>query len=404
MKVIRLLFVLLIAGSIVSCKKSEVIYNPVTAPQIQDSLQSMIDKLMKDYKEKYPTSPDGIALKVISKKGAFFVSSGLGDGITDQVHFRAASNTKSFTATAILLLAQRGMLHIDNKISDTIPGTSTTYVPLTEAYQIPFRDQITIRQLLQHKAGVFDLINNAVPDTVSVSVPYKGQYYIDYLKAIDPLHTFTFDELVGVVATCRLFDFPPGEKYSYSNIGYDILGKIIERVSGQSYQQFVMENIVKPMGLSQTTFPYLGTDVQLPPPFVRGYEYDPGEITDATESNLSGNVAEGNIITTPYDLSKFLRNLVRGEGVLKQVTVNSIMLPFPPAFYGCGIYYSLNLGFGHNGSQLGFLSRMVTDPEVDFTAVAFLNCRNRSDGITSFNYQLSYILEEACYRAKLIVQ
>ena len=404
MKIIRLFLVLIIAGSISSCKKSETISETGPDPQIQAALQTMVDTLMKEYKEKYPNSPDGIALKVISRKGSFFVTSGLGIGINDQIHFRAASNTKSFTSTAILLLAQQSRLHVDAKISDTIPGTSMTYVPLTADYQIPFRDQITIRQLLQHKAGVFDIINNPIPDTVSEPVPYKGQDYVSYIKAIDSLHTFTFDGMVGVVATCHLFDFPPGESYHYSNTGYNILGKIIERVSGQSYQQFVMEKIVQPMGLSQTTFPCLGTDITIPPPFVRGYEYRPTGIIDVTESNLSCNVAEGNVITTPYDLSKFLRNLIRGEGVLKQVTVNGIMLPVPPATYGCGLYYSLNLGFGHNGSQLGFLSRMVTDPEVDFTAVTFLNCRNTSDGNTSISYQLSFLMEEACYRAKSIVQ
>lgn len=396
---------LIIAGSITSCKKTESGYQPVTDPQIQGQLQAMVDKLLTDYKVKYPDSPEGIALKVISKNGSFFVSSGLGNGITGQIHFRAASNTKSFTSTAILLLEQQGMLHIDDRISDTIPGTSMTYVPLTADYQIPFRDQITIRQLLQHKAGVFDITNNPIPDTVSVPVPYKGKEYIDYIKATDPSHTFTFDELVGVVATCRLFDFHPGEGSNYTNTGYNILGKIIERVSGVSYQEFVMENIVRPMKLSQTTFPCLGTDQQIPSPFVRGYDYMPAGITDVTEWNFSCNVAEGNIITTPDDLSTFLRNLVRGEGVLKPTTVNETMLPpsFPNS-YGCGITYWVNLGFGHNGSQHGFHSFMATDPEVDFTAVVFLNCLNASDGATAFNYQENFLLKEACYRAKSIVQ
>lgn len=404
MKTTRLFLFLMIAGIITSCEKTETIYAPVTDPQIQGELQTMVDKLLRDYKVKYPNSPEGIALKVISKKGSYFVSSGLGTGVTGQVHFRAASNTKSFTSTAILLLAQQGRLNINAKISDTIPGTSMTYVPLTAAYQIPFRDHITILQLLQHRAGVFDITNNVIPDTVSIPVPYKGQYYPEYIKATEPSHTFTFDEMVGVVATCRLFDFQPGEKYNYTNIGYNILGKIIERVSGVSYQEFVMENIVKPMELSQTTFPVLGTDQQIPVPFVPGYEYLPDGITDATVSNLSCNVAEGNIITTPDDLSKFLRTLLRGEGVLNPVWVNGIMLPIPPATYGCGLYYSLNLGFGHNGAQLGFRSRMVTDPEVDFTAVVFVNCRNMNNGLTSFNYQGNFLLEEACYRAKSIVQ
>ncbi|MFH1161451.1 MAG: hypothetical protein V1733_10965, partial [bacterium] len=89
MKTIRLLLVLMIAGIVTSCTKTESNYLPVTDPQIQGQLQAMVDKLLKDYKLKYPNSPEGIALKVISKKGSFFVSSGLGNGITGQIHFRA---------------------------------------------------------------------------------------------------------------------------------------------------------------------------------------------------------------------------------------------------------------------------------------------------------------------------
>jgi len=404
MKTVRILLVVMITGILASCSKTESDYQAVTDQQIQGQLQAMVDKLLKDYKVKAPASPEGIALKVISKKGDFFVTSGMGTGLTSQVHFRAASNTKSFTSTAILLLAEKGRLSIYSRITDTIPGTTLTYVPMTEDYKVPFREQITILQLMQHKAGVFDITNNPIPDTVSATVPYKGQEYISYVKATDPSHTFTFDELVGVVATCRLFDFHPGESYNYSNTRYNILGKIIERVSGVSYQEFVMENIVKPMGLSQTTFPCLGNDQKIPPPFVRGYDYFPEGVTDVTEWNFSCNVAEGNMISTPDDLSKFLRTIVRGEGVLNPISVNTIMLPSPPATYGCGLFYTLNLGFGHNGTQHGFRSRMVTDPEIDFTAVAFVNCMNASAGAASIDYQYNFLLEEACYRAKSIVQ
>ncbi len=402
MKTTRLFLFLLLAGTIASCTDSYI--QPFTDLRIQDQLQGMVDTLIRDYKVKYPESPEGIALKVITKKGNFFVSSGLGNGITDQVHFRAASNTKVFTSTAILLLDQQGKLYIDARITDTIPGTSITYVPLTADYQIPFRDQITIRQLLMHRAGVFDLTNNNIPDTVSLSVPYKGQNYIDYIKASDPLHTFTFDELVGVVATCRLADFPPGEGWNYTNTGYNILGKIIERVSGMNYQQFMMENILTPMGLSHTSFPFRANEQLLPFPFVRGYDYMPDGLKDVTEWNFSCNVAEGNIITTPDDLSNFIRTLVRGEGVLKPATVNGTMLPSIPNTYGCGVVNWLNLGFGHNGAQHGFRSYMITDPEIDFTVVVFINTLNLIDGMTSFNYQDIYLLKEACYRAKNITQ
>lgn len=399
----------LILVILASCSKNESNYVPGANAEVHQKLQTMLDQTLKDYMAKYPDYPGGMAMKVVTKKGSWFVSSGMGNGITDRIHFRAASNTKTFTSTAILLLAQQWKLNINAKITDLIPGTETTYVPLTPDYQIPFRDSITISQLLHHRAGVFDVSNDMIPDTISVQVPYKGLYYIPYIEEQDPTHTFTFDEMVNVAATCRLFYFAPGASYHYSNTGYSILGKIIERVSGQSYQQFVMEHIVQPMGLTNTTFPYLGTELQIPTPFARGYVYMVDTLVETTESNISANVAEGNMITTPEDLSKFLRHLIQGTGVLSPYWVNNVMLA-PPAgstpgsWYGCGINHALNLGYGHNGAHEGYLSRMVTDPEVDYTAVVFTNAWNMTNGMASIADQLYFLLDESCYRAKVIVQ
>jgi D-alanyl-D-alanine carboxypeptidase len=409
MKINNLLLMLMVLLITTSCSKNESDFEPNANAEVQQSLQTMLDQILTDYKAKYPDYPGGMALKVVAKKGSFFVSSGMDAGITEKIHFRAASNTKTFTSTAILLLAQQGKLNVNAKITDLIPGTQSTYVPLTPDYQIPFRDSITISQLLHHRAGVFDVSNDKIPDTISVQVPYKGLDYIPYIEEQDPTHTFTFDEMVGVAATCRLFYFAPGASYHYSNTGYSILGKIIERVSGQSYQQFVMEHIVQPMGLTNTTFPYLGTELQIPSPFARGYVYMYDTLVETTESNISANVAEGNMITTPEDLSKFLRALIQGNGVLLPYWVNNVMLA-PPAgstpgsWYGCGINHALNLGYGHNGAHEGYLSRMVTDPEVDFTAVVFTNAWNMTNGMASIADQLYFLLDESCYRAKVIVQ
>lgn len=409
MKTITQLMLAMILTAITSCTKTETVYQSAADPQIKGKLQTMINQLLKDYQTKYPGYPGGIALKVISKQGSWFVSTGMEPGVSSSIHFRAASNTKTFTSTAILLLAQQGKLNIDARITDTIPGTQTTYVPLTGNFNIPFQNQITIHQLLQHRAGVFDVSNNNIPDTVSVQVPYKGRNYIEFVEATEPTHTFTFDEMVGVAATCRLFDFQPGEKYHYSNTGYSILGKIVERVTGQSYQQFVMENIVQPMGMGNTTYPYSGNDRLIPAPFAPGYIFLHDSTSEVTISNISANVAEGNMITTPDDLSKFLRTLIQGNGVLKPYWVNQVMLA-PPAgstpggWYGCGINYALNLGYGHNGAHEGYLSRMVTDPQLDYTAVVFTNSWNYSNGITSIIDQLTFLLDEACYRAKVIIQ
>jgi len=370
----------------------------------------MLDQLNTDYKAKYPGFPGGLALKVISKSGEWFVTSGMEPGTTGGIHYRAASVTKTFTATAILLLMQEGKLDLDAKITDTIPGASQTYVPPDGNYNLPFSRQLTIRQLVQNKAGVFDVLNDIIPDTitVSVAVPYKGQNYISYVLATDPNHTFTFDELSGVVSKCRLFYFNPGKGYHYSNTGFSILGKIIERVSGQSYGDYVKDHIFTPMAMVNLILPYRGNDKMLPAPYAKGYLYFPA-VSEFTTQNMSANVAEGNLITTPDELAQFALKLFRGEGVLNSYTVNKVMLqPLNPPdtmeTYTCGVEYMRNLGYGHGGDCPGYITMYACDPASGFTCVALANAWNLSaGGNNGIIEQVKTVVNESLYRALYIV-
>ncbi len=368
-------------------------------------LQTLVNTSLADYKVKYPDFPGGIALEVISKQGTYFVSAGMGT-VTNQVRFRAASNTKTLTATAILLLYQQGKLDINRKLTDTIPGTQEPYLPNTAEYNIPYKSSITILDVLRHRAGIFDVSNDNIPDTVSVPVPYKGQNYIDFMLAQDLTHTFTFDELVGAVSTCRLFYFPPNTAYHYSNTGYSILGKIIERVSQTTYQQYLVENVITPMGMNHSTMPVSGTDQTIPAPFASGYILLTDTLINVTLSNISANVAEGTLITTPDDLGHFLRKLITGNGVLNPHIVNTVMLDClstssaNAGSYGCGIGYTNNLGYGHTGAHAGYLSEMAHDPASGFTVVVFTNCWNEKTQMTSLYDEMTSLLENNCYEAK----
>lgn len=390
-----------------SCEKDDDIV--ISAQNnLQYKLQELVNTELAAYKKKYPDYPGGLAMEVVSKQGTFFVSAGMGTNITGQIHFRAASNTKTFTAAAILLLYQQGKLNINHKITDTIPGANEPYVPNTPEYNIPYKGSITILDLLRHRAGVFDISNDLIPDTVSVQVPYKGLNYITYIEDPDPMHTFTFDELVNVVAQCRLYYFPPGTSYHYSNTGYSILGKIIERVSQKSYQQFLMEDVMLPMGIQNSSMPVIGTDRQIPTPFASGYVLTGDSLVNVTLSNMSANVAEGTLITTPNDLSLFLRKLLSGQGVLSPLIVNTVMMNYLQTSsssgggYGCGLTYTNNLGYGHNGAHEGYLSLMAYDPQTDFTIVAFTNSWNLKGGMSTLIDQLNNLLENNCYKAKAI--
>lgn len=402
---IYLLFAVLLF--ITSCSKDDT--DIPSHDEIQSRIQELVENEFEKYREKVPDYPGGIALKVISGSESFFVSAGMESPVTDQIHFRAASNTKTFTSAAILLLHQQGKLNINHCITDNIPGTSEPYVPNTPGYAIPYKSSITILDLLRHRAGVFDISNEYIPDTISAQVPYKGLNYIEYVDETDASHTFTFDELINVVAETGVFYFAPGTKYHYSNTGYSILGKIIERVSKKSYQNYLMENIITPMGLQNTSMPVLGTDQTIPEPFVPGYVLYGGEEINVTQSNISANVAEGNLITTPEDLANFLRKLLSGQGILGTHIVNSVMMNCLPTStssaggYGCGLQYTNNLGYGHSGAHEGYLSIMAFDPDNDMTFVAFTNVWNLNDEMNSLVIQLTDLLEASCYKTKTLL-
>jgi D-alanyl-D-alanine carboxypeptidase len=274
---------------------------PQNIDRTNAELTSLLDTRWTEYSQGRTDIAGGLAIRILSPRGDYFVSAGLDNEATENIHFRAASTTKTFTAAAILLLDQRGKLNIDDRIISNIPGTLSPYIPDTPEYGIPYKEEITISQLLGHRAGVFDVSNSPVPDTVSAD--YAGKNYVDYIKEdlgqIE--HTFTTEELVGIVSEHHLSYFKPGGGYHYSNTGYSMLGKIIERISGMNYASFLKENLLEPNGLNDTTFPSDGNDRGIPVTYAQGFSIINGTLRETTQDNMSAHVAEGNMITTPND-------------------------------------------------------------------------------------------------------
>jgi D-alanyl-D-alanine carboxypeptidase len=324
----------------------------------------------------YTSGTGGVALYITSPKGNYFVSTNM-SGASPDIHFRIASNTKTFTAAAIMLLYQEGKLNIDDPITANMPGKNIPYVPNSANYSIPYKNQITIRELLGHRAGVFDVANDLIPQ--NATCPYAGQFYLASTTNstyISP-HQYTLDELVGVNAQCHLSYFPPGTGYHYSNTGYTLLAKIIEDVSGMSYSQFVMHYLMAPNGLSSTSSPNLASDTKLPAPFASGYVLVNSSLVDVTEDDMSSRVAEGNVISTPRNLATWISNLITGKAGIEKNYVETMMNNCTSnpgnSAYGLGISYLSAVGYGHAGATAGYLSFMYYDPDNNVTLVMFTN-------------------------------
>ena len=387
------LIIIISANTACICSKSN--YS-----QYFSEMQNMLNNEWASYSESKLNGNGGVALHIISPKGDFFVSAGMGEEVTKNIHFRGASTTKTFTAASIFLLQQNGLLNIDDKITDFIPGRDSPYVPNSPDYAVPYKNDITIRQLLEHRAGVFDVSNNPIPSTVSA--PYAGKRYIGYVREDlgEDDHDFTFDELVGVVASNGLYFTPPGTEFHYSNTGYSILGEIIERVSGKSYAQFVQDNFLTTNNFNETNFPFKGNDQTLPLPYAEGYLWYQNSSYQTTKDNMSPHVAEGNVITTPQELAEWVKRLIRGESGLDQEYAEMMMDVHPTGemhqFYGLGCIYTPGLGYGHNGGHVGYMTVMRYDPDYDVTLVIFSNILNADDseGQMNFMYGIGYSARE----------
>ena len=360
-------------------------------------LQQAVSADWAGYKAQYGLPAGAIAVYVTTPGGNYSASAGMAAGNGPNTHFRIASNTKTFTAAAIMLLNQQGKLRIDDMIVSPIPGQTNPYVPNTAQYNVPYKSQITIRQLLSHTAGVYDVTNNVIP-SCAVPVPYVGEYYSQYVEGDlnDPNHQFSPAELVGVDAKCQIDSFVPGAQYSYTNTGYSLLATIIEQVSGIPYDQFILQNLITPNGLSATSVPMLGTDQGLPLPYASGYVWDGNAVSDVTQSNMSFNIAEGNIVSTPADLAQWVRKLIRGEAGPNAASVAAMMTPTALSgnVYGLGLIVS-PLGYGHNGAHAGYLSLMIYDPSIDVAAIIYCNVWDLNNLTTAQLPFLTQVLRDA---------
>lgn len=337
-----------------------------------------------------------------SNKSIFATSTAQGQtSMTQNTFFRFASNSKNFTSTAILNMMEDGWLNLSDKITDNIPGSSEPYVPNMPAWNIPNKSQITIRQLLQHSAGVYDVDNDTVPNC-------NGMSYTDYKKATDPTFQFTADGLVEQVTINNLVYFAPGTGYHYSNTGFTILSEIIARVyshrSGtqKNFKDYMYDNITGPTAPVPLNvgWPFLASDVSMTSPFITAVQVFPnGNVTVMGDANMSAHVAEGNGFSTPSELNKYVRSVMKGQNVLTSATVQTMQTDVSSAnpHYGLGCINVVNMGFGHNGAINGNLSFMLYDPLTDVSIIMLMTYIDYSQIALLFNglLDLGYESREA---------
>lgn len=398
------LIILFISLVFVSCENStgsgdsgnyEKIYNSVDS--IRQALQNTVNKTIPSLNVLITTPSEEYFISAVPSNGT---------PVTQDSYFRFASNTKNFTSASILNMQEDGWLDISQKITDTIPGSYLTYIPSTSEWNIPFKNDITIKQLLQHSAGIYDVSNDSVPG-------YPAASYVLYMLSSDPNHQFTSNELVNVLSTSGLYYFVPGSNNHYSNTGYTILSEIIARVYSfhagvpKLYSDYIYNYITggsSPVPL-EIKFPYLASDNLMPSPNVAGVSYNQnGTITSTADYNKSANVGEGNGYGTMNMLRTYIRSMITGTNALSPATVNLMKNEISPGSpnYALGCTQFTNLGYGHTGATQGYFSCMFYDPSTGVSVVGMIPFWDLTNNGSNF-YAPFYAMLDACWSARSIL-
>jgi D-alanyl-D-alanine carboxypeptidase len=274
---------------------------------------------------------------IIYKKSighAFFNNKG-GKALSTDIRYRTGSITKMFTAVLIFQLIEGKKLSLDTKLS---------------AYfkQFPFADSITIAHLLSHRSGLY----NYTTDWDSFRFKSTSR-----------------DSLLSIIAKGKT-EFTPGTKTSYSNSNYILLGYIIERITGNSFDKVLKKKIVSRLKLKDT---YYGGKIDTASGEAFSYNYESGEWKKQPETDISAAGGAGGIISTTSDLTKFIKGLF----ALKLVNRSSLdqMVTIKDGV-GMGVEklpFFNELLYGHSGQIDYFQSWLLHFPKHNLTITYLSN-------------------------------
>ena len=253
--------------------------------------------------------------------------------------FRLGSITKQFTAASILLLEQSGKLNVNDAVKKYMPDAPAAW------------DNITIFHLLTHTSGI--------PNFTSFS---------DYRK-LEPFST-TVAELVARFRDKPL-DFQPGEKWSYSNSGYVLLGYLLEKLSGESYARFVEDNIFKPLCMVDSGY---DSNSAVIPNRASGYTRGQNGMVNAGYIDMTIPLSAGALYSTTEDLLRWEQGLFGGK-LLSPASLKKMTTPFKNDYgFGLGIHaVNGHEEIAHGGGIEGFNTALAYYPDDRLTVVVLGN-------------------------------
>lgn len=334
------------------------------APATRNDLAASInEELEKTFKPNEPGA-SVIAVKdgqVVFRKGYGMANLELGVAIEPDMIFRIGSVTKQFTAVSILMLMEQGKLNLTDEITKFLPDYPTQ------------GHKITIEHLLTHTSGIKSY--TSLPEWLPL-----------WRKDM------TMTELIDLFKN-KPMEFAPGDSWNYNNSAFVLLGAIIEKISGQSYGDFVEKNIFTPLGMKQS---FYDNTQRVIPRRAAGYSKNGSGYANAQYLSMSQPHAAGSLMSTVDDLAKWDAALYT-EKLVKQESLKKAWTPFvlnngKATKYGYG--WGINTLQGekvitHGGGINGFTCDVIRLPESKIY-VAILT--NRQSGVAGLTPKIAALL------------
>ena len=258
---------------------------------------------------------------------------------TPETKFRLGSITKQFTAMAVLILQEQDKFQLDDPIGKFIEDAPEAW------------EKVTIHHLLCHTSGV---------------PSYTSQP--DYMKKMS--HAETVKSMIARFKDKPL-DFAPGEKFSYSNSGYFLLGALIEKASGMSYEAFLKQAIFEPLGMKDSGYDHPKTVL---PHRASGYTRARAGVENAEYLDMAQPYAAGSLYSTVEDLAKWDRALTDERLISKDSYVKMYTPVKNDYAYGWSVTTrSGRKEIGHGGGINGFATQITRYPEEKVCVVVLCN-------------------------------
>jgi D-alanyl-D-alanine carboxypeptidase len=316
----------------------------------------------------------------------------LAEGPSADEAFRIGSVTKLFTAAVVMQLAEEEVLGLDDPLPEVLPE---------HADRFEFGEQITVRQLLGHTAGLDNLNDNpAFFNDFIADLEVADGVASNACVSREERNTLSYASEEGL--------FEPGTNWAYSNTGYIVLGEIIEAASGQPLHDVYRERILDRLGMEHT---WLACDEEPRVELARGY-LEPGDfplpgqgdaVIDVTDVTFSDAWSGGGMISTADDLAVFARGLFTGELFDEAATLDAMLEVSPesqkvaspgdwPPPTGLGVEIRGDT-YGKEGQILGYSAQVSYDPTTDIVVVVLAT--NHSVDVVSLDSEIRSILRSA---------